>query len=148
MAKQRWNIIGLMKQVALSLVFAAALPTLAGNNITVKAEPAMIHKVSGLGPRCRLLKIDSVFFKDGGKRGWYLYVGGFRRFSNMDVGIEHRGYRGGLLTVDVVGCTPNFIAFPLPTPFNLELPLRDIPKARQIRIVGANGTVTRRLPGR
>lgn len=148
MAELRRSITEFMKRVALPAAFAAALPALTGNNIAAQAEPAMIHKASGLGPKCKLLKIDSVFFMDGGKRGWYLYVGGFRRFSNMDVGIEHRGYRGGLLTVEVVGCTPNFIAFPLPTPFNLELPLRDIPQARRIRIVGANGTVTRRLPGR
>ena len=113
-----------------------------------RAESAVLHKVSGLGGECRLLKVDSIYFMDGGRRGWYLYVGGMRRFANMNVSLIHRAARGGVLTLDVVGCTLNFIALPIPTPYVIELPLRDIPRARRVRIVGANGQSIRSLPGR
>jgi hypothetical protein len=108
----------------------------------------LLHKASNWGPRCRLAKIDSVYFKDGGRRGWYLYVNGKQRFANMNVGLDHRSLRRGTLTLEVVGCTPNFIAVPIPTPYWVELPLRNVPNARRVRIVGANVTVTRRVPGR
>ncbi len=133
--------------IAATAILAAAC-LIAGDARPVRAEPALLHKTAGVGPRCRLAKIDSVTFKDGGRRGWYLYVGGMRRFANMEVGLDHQSQRGGTLTLVVVGCTPNFIALPLPTPYWVELPLRDIPTARRVKIVGANGYVMRRLPGR
>ncbi|RME95109.1 MAG: hypothetical protein D6773_18770 [Alphaproteobacteria bacterium] len=110
---------------------------------------AGVVKVSGLGPRCRLLKIGSVSFMDGGrKRGWYFYVSGTRRFANMDVGFEHRDFRNGVLTLEAVGCTPNFLALPIPMPYTLELRLREFPAVREIRVIGSNGAVVRRVPGR
>lgn len=127
---------------------SAGLMLVPGAPQPASGEPAMLHKTTGVGPRCRLAKIDSVYFKDGGRRGWYLYIGGLQPFANMDVGLDHHSLRGGTLTLEVVGCTPNFIALPIPTPYWVELPLRDIPRARRVRIVGENGTVTRRLPGR
>lgn len=105
-----------------------------------------MHQASTFGPRCRLVRIDSVYFMDGGRRGWFLYVGGHRRFSNMTVRLQHRSLKGGVLTLDVVGCTPNFVALPIPTPFNVELALNDMPRARSVRLIGANGQVTRRVP--
>ena len=119
-----------------------------GGSKPARGAEALLHKTIGGGPRCRLAKIDSVYFKDGGRRGWYLYVGGFQPFANMNVGLDHHSLRGGTLTLEVVGCTPNFIALPLPTPYWVELPMRDVPKARRVRIVGENGSVTRRVPGR
>lgn len=113
-----------------------------------RGQEAHIHKVSGLGGSCRLVPVDSVRFADGGRRGWYLYIGGLRRFANMNVGLDHRGVSKGALTVEVVGCTGNFIALPISTPYNIEVPLRDLPPARAIRIVGADGVTVHRLPGR
>lgn len=109
------------------------------------SAPVVAFDLSG---RCGLVNVDSVYVQDGGRRGWYLHVGGMRRFANMDVGLDHRALEGGTLTLEVVGCTPNFIAFPVPTPYTLELPLRDVPGARRVRIIAANGTLLRRLPGR
>jgi hypothetical protein len=113
-----------------------------------RGEPARRHAFSAFSGHCRLLYVDSVQFQDGGRRGWYLYIGGLRRFANMNVGLDHRALSRGVLTVEVVGCTPNFVALPIATPFDIELPLRDIPRARAIRIVGENGATVHRLPGR
>ena len=114
-----------------------------------QGQEARLHKTSGLlSGSCRLVPVDSVQFQDGGRRGWYLYIGGLRRFANMNVGLDHRGISKGALTVEVVGCTGNFIALPIATPYNLEIPLRDLPPAKAIRIVGADGVTVHRLPGR
>lgn len=129
-------------------VVSIGLTLVPGGLKSARGAGALLHKTTGVGPRCRLAKIDSVYFRDGGRRGWYLYVGGFRPFANMDVGFDHHSLRGGTLTLEVVGCTPNFLALPVPTPYTVELPLRDIPGARRVTIVGENGSVTRRLPGR
>jgi hypothetical protein len=102
-----------------------------------------------LGGKCRLIDFDSVYFKDGGRRGIYLYIGGSRQFSNMDVALDQRpGNRRGDWIIEVVGCTSNFLVMPIPTPFNIEVPLRDLPGARTLRIVGSSGSITRRVPGR
>jgi hypothetical protein len=112
------------------------------------SQEARVQKVSGLAGSCQLVPVDTVQFEDGGRRGWYLYVGGMRRFANMDVGLEHRGMIKGALTIEVVGCTGNFIALPIATPYYVELPLRDVPPAKTIRIVGADGVTLHRVPGR
>jgi len=102
-----------------------------------------------LGGKCRLIDFDSVYFKDGGRRGVYLYIGGSRQFSNMDVALDQRpGSRRGDWVIEVVGCTKNFLVMPIPTPFNIEVPMRDLPGAKTLRIVGASGSITRRVPGR
>lgn len=111
-------------------------------------EPGLLHQARGIAGKCQLVNIDSVYFMDGGRRGWYLYVGGMQRFANMDVGLDHHSLRGGTLTLKVVGCTGNFIVLPLPTPYTVELPMREVPGARRLRIVGANGFVRRAVPGR
>ena len=102
-----------------------------------------------LGGKCRLIDFDSVYFKDGGRRGVYLYIGGSRQFSNMDVALDQRpGSRRGDWIIEVVGCTSNFLVMPIPTPFNIEVPMRDLPGARTLQIVGSSGSITRRVPGR
>lgn len=102
-----------------------------------------------LGGECRLIDFDSVYFKDGGRRGVYLYIGGSRQFSNMDVALDQRpGSRRGDWIIEVVGCTKNFLVMPIPTPFNIEVPMRDLPGARTLQIVGSSGSITRRVPGR
>lgn len=101
-----------------------------------------------LGGSCQLVNVDSVYFKDGGRRGVYLYVGGLRRFANMDVGFEHRRAGAGVLRVEVVGCTKNFLVLPIPTPYVLEFAMNEVPSARVVEIVAANGTARRRVPGR
>ncbi|MEC9367709.1 MAG: hypothetical protein VX871_03360 [Pseudomonadota bacterium] len=105
-------------------------------------------EASQISGSCRLVNVDSVYFRDGGKRGFYLYVGGMRRFANMDVGFEHRSAGKGLLRLEVVGCTKNFLVLPIPTPYVLDLAMNDIPSARSVEIVAANGIVRRRIPGR
>lgn len=110
----------------------------------------MIALASGAAhaAKCRLVNVDSVHFKDGGKRGWYLYVGGMKRFTNMTVGLDHAALARGTLTLEVLGCTANFIAIPVPSPYTVELPLKQIPGVRAVRIVGANGETRHKLPGR
>jgi hypothetical protein len=104
---------------------------------------------AGLGGKCRLIDFDSVYFKDGGRRGVYLYIGGSRQFSNMDVALDQRpGSRRGDWIIEVVGCTSNFLVMPIPTPFNIEVPMRDLPGAKTLQIVGSSGSITRRVPGR
>ena len=97
---------------------------------------------------CELIDFDSVRFEDGGRRGWYLYIGGSRRFANMDVILDHKPGSGGSWIIQVVGCTKNALVLPIPTPFNIELPLRQLPGARRLVIVGASGSVRRKVPGR
>lgn len=145
-ARQRPGIRFLFRLSAAMAVVVAGVSLLPG--APAQGEPARLHKASGLGKKCRLLRVDSVDFMDGGRRGWYLYIGGIRQYANMNVGLEHHVQRGGMLTVEVVGCTPNVVALPVPTPFNIELPLRDIPRARKVRIVGETGASVHRLPGR
>jgi len=102
-----------------------------------------------LGGQCRLIDFDSVYFKDGGRRGVYLYIGGSRRFANMDVALDQRpGGRRGDWIIEVVGCTKNFLVMPIPSPFNIEVPMRDLPGAKTLQIVGSSGSITRRVPGR
>ena len=102
-----------------------------------------------LGGQCRLIDFDSVYFKDGGRRGVYLYIGGSRRFANMDVALDQRpGGRRGDWIIEVVGCTKNFLVMPIPTPFNIEVPMRELPGAKTLRIVGSSGSITRQVPGR
>ena len=102
-----------------------------------------------LGGQCRLIDFDSVYFKDGGRRGVYLYIGGSRQFANMDVALDQRpGGRRGDWIIEVVGCTKNFLVMPIPTPFNIEVPMRDLPGAKTLQIVGSSGSITRRVPGR
>jgi len=102
-----------------------------------------------LAGKCRLIDFDSVYFKDGGRRGVYLYIGGSRQFANMDVALDQRpGSRRGDWIIEVVGCTSNFLVMPIPTPFNIEVPMRDLPGARTLRIVGSSGSITRQVPGR
>lgn len=99
--------------------------------------------------KCRLIDFDSVYFKDGGGRGVYLYIGGSRQFTNMDVALEQRpGSRRGDWIIEVVGCTSNFLVMPIRSPYNIEVPMRDLPGARTLRIVGASGSITRKVPGR
>lgn len=133
-----------LRPLALLMALAAILAIPGSAN----SQDAHVHKVSGLGGSCRLLPVDSVQFQDGGRRGWYLYLGGMRRFANMDVGLEHKGMIRGALTIEVVGCTGNILALPIPTPYTIELPLRDIPPTKAIRIVGADGVTIHRVPGR
>jgi len=96
---------------------------------------------------CGLIDFDSVYFEDGGRRGWYLYVGGSRRFANMDVFLDHKqGHRGEWI-IEVVGCTKNALVLPIPTPYVIELPIRELPGARRLRIIGASGSVRRVVPG-
>lgn len=144
-ARQRSGLRFLARLSAVTAV-VAGLSLLPG--APAMGEPAQLHKTSGLGQKCRLLHVDSVDFMDGGRRGGYLYIGGLRQYANMNVGLDHYAQRGDTLTVEVVGCTPNAAALPVPTPFNIELPLRDIPRARKVRIVGENGASVYRLPGR
>ncbi|MGE0611768.1 MAG: hypothetical protein AB7O70_05435 [Hyphomicrobiales bacterium] len=101
-----------------------------------------------LGGSCRLVNVDSIYFKDGGRRGVYLYVGGLRRFANMDVGFEHTRAGAGVLRVQVVGCTKNFLVMPIPTPYVLEFAMNEVPSARVVEIVAANGVARKRVPGR
>jgi hypothetical protein len=77
-----------------------------------------------------------------------LYIAGLKDFANMEVGLEHRLSSAGLLTIEVVGCTPNFIALPIRTPYWIDVPLADIPAARSIRVVGSNGAFRPQLPRR
>lgn len=132
----------------LPIALVAALTALLMAPVSAESQEARLHKISGLGGSCQLVPVDTVQFEDGGRRGWYLYIGGMRRFANMDVGLNHRGMNRGALTVEVVGCTGNILALPIPTPYYIELPLRDIPPANAIRIVGADGVTVHRLPGR
>jgi len=98
---------------------------------------------------CELIDFDSVSFKDGGRRGWYLYIGGSRRFANMDVMLDHKPARRGDWVIQVVGCTKNALVLPIPTPFSIEVPMRKLPPGvRRLRIVGASGSVRRNVPGR
>lgn len=144
--KPMWlRILPCLLTPAVLLVFMVAAVLFA---TMAKSATPEVRNVSALSGKCRLMFVDTVQFQDGGRRGWYLYIGGLRRFGNMDVSLDHRSFSRGVLTVDVVGCTGNIIALPIQTPFTIELPLRDFPKVRQIRVVGSNGTTLHKLPGR
>lgn len=98
---------------------------------------------------CRLIAFDSVYFEDGGpRRGTILTIGGRRPESNMDVFLEHSPGRNGNWTIQVVGCWKNFLRLPIPTPYYIDVPVRDLRGARRLKIVGANGVHRRRIPGR
>ncbi len=130
------------------LILLVLLPLVSAATRPASGEPAVLHQASVLAGRCRLVEVDSVYFMDGGRRGWYLYVGGLQRWANMDVSLDHRSLKGGTLTLEVVGCSLNFLVLPLRTPYVAELPLREVPGARRVKIIGANGYVRRDVPGR
>ena len=139
--------------IAIAAVFAFGQPPAARADARLPGSdvwtPVNGVVEAGLGGKCRLIDFDSVYFKDGGRRGVYLYIGGSRQFSNMDVALDQRpGSRKGDWIIEVVGCTSNFLVMPIPTPFNIEVPMRDLPGARTLRIVGSSGSITRRVPGR
>ena len=139
--------VAIMTALALSQTpFARADARLQGSDVWTPVDGVV---EAGLGGKCRLIDFDSVYFKDGGRRGVYLYIGGSRQFSNMDVALDQRpGSRRGDWIIEVVGCTSNFLVMPIPTPFNIEVPMRDLPGARTLQIVGSSGSITRRVPGR
>ena len=98
---------------------------------------------------CRLIAFDSVYFEDGGRRrGIILTVGGRRPHANMDVVLEHKPGHNGNWTIEVIGCWKNFLRIPIPTPYYIDVPVRDMPGARRLKIVGANGVHRRRIPRR
>ncbi|MGI9383395.1 MAG: hypothetical protein ACR2PO_09585 [Methyloligellaceae bacterium] len=98
---------------------------------------------------CRLIAFDSVYFEDGGRRrGTILTIGGRRPHANMNVVLEHKPGHNGNWTIEVVGCWNNFIRIPIPTPYYIDVPVRDLPGARRLKIVGANGVHRRRIPRR
>jgi hypothetical protein len=98
---------------------------------------------------CQPIDFDSVSFEDGGRRGWYLYIGGTRRFANMNVVLDHKPASRGNWIIRVVGCTKNALVLPIPTPFSIEVPMRKLPPGiRRVTIVGAGGSVRRNVPGR
>lgn len=102
-----------------------------------------------LAGSCQPIDFDSVSFEDGGRRGWYLYIGGSRRFANMDVVLDHKPASRGNWIIRVVGCTKNALVLPIPTPFSIEVPMRKLPPGiRRVTIVGASGSVRRNVPGR
>ena len=98
---------------------------------------------------CRLISFDSVYFEDGGRRrGIVLTIGGRRPHANMDVVLEHKPGRNGNWTIEVIGCWKNFLRLPIPTPYYIDVPVRDMAGARRLKIVGANGVHRRRIPRR
>ena len=103
---------------------------------------------SALRGSCSLIDFKTVHFEDGGRRGWYLYIGGARPYANMDVILEHRAGRRGDWIIEVVGCSKNALLLPVPTPFSLELPMGNLPGVRRVIVIGSNGSVRRSVPGR
>lgn len=103
-------------------------------------------QLARLGGACRAIPFESANLEDGGRRGWYLVISGLRRFANMDVSLTHRRRGRGVWTVEVVGCTQNFIVIPLQTPYVIWLPLRNLPGARRVKVIGAGGHVWRTVP--
>ena len=110
-------------------------------------RPNLVVPAARLGGRCRLIPIDSVSFEDEGRRvGLALSIGGPRPIANMDVILEHRIAKNGDWIVEVVGCTKNILVLPISTPYEVSVPISHVPSARHVRIVGANGSVRRRIP--
>ena len=106
------------------------------------------RQAAAIAGSCSLIDFKTVQFEDGGRRGWYLYIGGSRRFANMDVILEHRAGSRGDWIIEVVGCTKNALVLPLPTPFSIELAMRDLPRVRRIIVIGSNGSVRHKVPVR
>lgn len=110
-------------------------------------RPNLVVPAARLGGRCRLIPIESVSFEDEGRRvGLALSIGGPRPIANMDVILEHRIAKNGDWIVEVVGCTKNILVLPIATPYEVSVPISHVPSARHVRIVGANGSVRRRIP--
>ncbi len=110
-------------------------------------RPTMVIPVLRLGGNCRLIPFDSISFEDEGRRvGLALSIGGPRPIANMDVILDHQISKNGDWVVQVVGCTKNILILPIATPYVVSVPLSHVPSARHVRIVGANGTVRRRIP--
>lgn len=130
-----------------SRLAACATAMICGLAVTAAAaEPARLHEAR-LSAICRLMQVDTVQFEPS-RDGWSLYIAGLKDFANMDVGLENRVGPQGQWTLEVVGCTPNFIGLPIRTPYWLDVPLSQFPHARSIRIVGSNGVWRPRLPRR
>ncbi len=109
--------------------------------------PNVVVPVVRLGGKCRLIPFDSISFEDEGRRvGLALSIGGPRPIANMDVILDHQISKNGDWVVQVVGCTKNILILPIATPYVVSVPLSHVPSARHVRIVGANGTVRRRIP--
>lgn len=140
------------KRFALVALFAA-LAVMAGPQQSGAApfllleRPSLVVPVVRLGGVCRLIPFDSVYFEpEGRRRGLALNVGGPRPFANMDVMLDHRIGKNGDWVVEVVGCRKNILVLPVPTPYVVSVPVSHVPSARYVRIVGANGSIRRRIP--
>ena len=147
-----------LKSLPIAVVFACAFGALAPIG-HLAAAPSGLSEFRGLPRqqvqrafvkgRCRLIPFDSVYFEDGGRRrGIILTIGGPRPSTSLDVVLEHYPAKNGNWTIEVTGCRGNFITLPIRTPYAMEIPLRRMPGARRVKIVGSNGVIYRRLPGR
>lgn len=99
--------------------------------------------------QCRLIAFESLRVDWDDRRGVYLLtVAGTKPFANMDVALNHRSYgsRPAYWMTSVVGCTKNFIVFPVPSPYTATMPLTDFVGTRGVEIVGLNGSVRRPVP--
>lgn len=111
------------------------------------AEPARVVPAAFQGT-CSLVQVDTVQFEPASGGGWSLYIAGLKQFANMGVSLENRVGPRGDWTLEVVGCTANFLALPVPTQYWLDVPLSQLPNVRSIRVVGSNGVWRPRLPPR
>ncbi len=127
---------------------AAAAAMVSGLAATgAPAGPAHVVPAAFQGT-CSLVQVDTVQFQPASGGGWSLYIAGLKQFANMGVSLENRVGPRGEWTLEVVGCTVNFLILPVPTQYWLDVPLRDLPNVRSIRVVGSNGVWRPKLPPR
>lgn len=102
-------------------------------------------QLTALRGGCSLVEVDTIEFQRG-RGGWEIYIAGLKPLINMEVSLDHRRAPSGLWTIEVVGCTAGLLGLPVPAPYWIAVPLRDLPGARAVQIVGANGVWRPRLP--
>ena len=136
---------GLVARLGFVIFCLGVIAGLSAISPSASAEGRRVLELRRAGS-CELVPIESINFLNGGRDGLLLYIGGMRPYANMDIELRHQPGRRGMLTVRVVGCLNAVVGLPVRTHYNADLPLKEFPRARRLKIIGANGFVWRRVP--
>lgn len=130
-------------------LMAYALPALADPWPGTVTVPRLAEPVWSLAGSCEPVDFDSLDIEWYRDRGTYvLTVRGTKPYTNMEVSLSHKDYssRPAYWQTVVVGCVKNFLVIPIASPYYVTMPLDRFVGSKGVEIIGASGSVRRKVP--